>query len=186
MEENWLRGRLSIFDMHKSMGPEGMHPKVLRELLLQGHSWLPLKGHGDWGMLLERGRKQRSLLSSRRVSWKCGELQDTEPHLSLREAVGRKSSLNTFSNTWRTRSLLRVVNMREYLWGENTLVQPQAFTMRSLARQIKCGEQLMFFNMTPVKSLYLCCPRQDDKVRVRKVDNDMDWKQAELLGPKSY
>lgn len=49
-----------------------------------------------------------------------------------------------------------------------------AFTMRSLARQIKWGEQLMFLNLIPVKSLYLCHHRQADEVRVRKVDNDMD------------
>lgn len=84
VEENCLRGRLSyvLSDIHKSMGPEGMHPKLLH----QGHSWLSLKGHGDL-MFLETGRKQRSLLSSRRLSWKCGELQDTEPHLSLWEKI---------------------------------------------------------------------------------------------------
>lgn len=32
----------------------------------------------------------------------------------------------------------------------------------------------MFFNLTPVKLLNLCHHRQADKVRVKKVNKDMD------------
>ena len=32
VEEGWVRNHLGKLDAHKSMGPEGMHPQVLREL----------------------------------------------------------------------------------------------------------------------------------------------------------
>jgi len=32
VEEDSVRDRLSDLDVHKSMGPHGMHPRVLREL----------------------------------------------------------------------------------------------------------------------------------------------------------
>lgn len=171
MEENWLRGRLSISDIYKSMGAQGITPKVLRKLLLQGHSWLPLKFYGDWEMFLETRRKQRSFISSRRVSWKCGELQDTEPHLGHWEAVGKNLPETYF----------QIHEGQEVYWEQSAYIYQgkahlsilMAFTMRSLARKIKCGEQLMFFNSAPVKSLNLWHYRQANKVRVRKVDMEL-------------
>ncbi|KFV82711.1 RNA-directed DNA polymerase from mobile element jockey, partial [Struthio camelus australis] len=32
VEEDWVKDHLSKPDIHKSMGPDGMHPRVLREL----------------------------------------------------------------------------------------------------------------------------------------------------------
>ncbi|KFV86055.1 RNA-directed DNA polymerase from mobile element jockey, partial [Struthio camelus australis] len=32
VEEDWVRGHLGKLDIHKSMGPNRMHPRVLREL----------------------------------------------------------------------------------------------------------------------------------------------------------
>ncbi|KGL77461.1 hypothetical protein N309_08877, partial [Tinamus guttatus] len=32
VEEDWVREHLKNHDVHKSMGPDGMHPRVLREL----------------------------------------------------------------------------------------------------------------------------------------------------------
>ncbi|KFV76362.1 RNA-directed DNA polymerase from mobile element jockey, partial [Struthio camelus australis] len=32
VEEDWVRDHLSKLDRHKSMGPDGMHPRALRQL----------------------------------------------------------------------------------------------------------------------------------------------------------
>ena len=50
VEEVQVREYVSKLDVHKSVGPRGMPPQVLRELAesLQGHSQSSLIGHGHW------------------------------------------------------------------------------------------------------------------------------------------
>lgn len=47
-----------ILHGYKSMGSDGIHPQVLRELTsVTVRTLLPLKGHGGQGMLLRAERK---------------------------------------------------------------------------------------------------------------------------------
>ena len=55
---------------------------------LQDYSQLSLNGHGDWDRFLNTGRKQMSLLSSRKQEERSGELQTGQPHLSPWEGDG--------------------------------------------------------------------------------------------------
>jgi len=72
VEEDWVRDHLSKLDTHKSMGPNGMHPRVLRELadvtakslsIIFERSWRAGEVPQDWrksnvAPVLKRGKKE--------------------------------------------------------------------------------------------------------------------------------
>ncbi|KFV83031.1 hypothetical protein N308_03123, partial [Struthio camelus australis] len=72
VEEDRVRDRLCKLDIHKSMGPDGMHPRVLRELadvitrplsILLGRSWRSGEVPEHWKKasvtpVLKKGKKE--------------------------------------------------------------------------------------------------------------------------------
>ena len=57
VKDNWFRDHLSKLDTHKSMGPDGLHPQVLRELanviaeplsIIFKRSWRTAEVLEDW------------------------------------------------------------------------------------------------------------------------------------------
>lgn len=71
---------------------------------LQGNFRLSLKGHGNHRTFLSTGRKQISLLSTRRVR-RTEEPQASQPHFSAWEGGIVNPLGNPLPNTWRTRWL---------------------------------------------------------------------------------
>ncbi|KFR13862.1 RNA-directed DNA polymerase from mobile element jockey, partial [Opisthocomus hoazin] len=74
VEKDCVRDRLSNLDAHKSMGPDGMHPRVLRELadviaeplsIIFERSWRTGEVPEDWRKanvtpIFKKGKKQDS------------------------------------------------------------------------------------------------------------------------------
>ncbi|GAB0183198.1 mitochondrial enolase superfamily member 1 [Grus japonensis] len=72
VEEDWVREHLGKLDTHKSMGPDGMHPRVLRELadvifkllsIIFERSWRTAEVPEDWRKanvtpVFKKGRKE--------------------------------------------------------------------------------------------------------------------------------
>ncbi|PKU34197.1 rna-directed dna polymerase from mobile element jockey-like [Limosa lapponica baueri] len=72
IEEDWVRDHLGKHDTHRSMGPDGMHPRVLRELadviakplsIIFEKSWRTGEGPEDWRKasvtpVLKKGKKE--------------------------------------------------------------------------------------------------------------------------------
>lgn len=64
LKEGGVKNHLNQLDIHKSVGPGGLHPRVLKEL---GRSLSSSEGHGSWGRFPVAGKKQTTLTSSRRT-----------------------------------------------------------------------------------------------------------------------
>ncbi|XP_030324193.1 uncharacterized protein LOC115600101 [Calypte anna] len=72
VDEDWVRDQLSNLDIHKSMGPDGMHPRVLRELaeviarplsIIFSKSWVTGEVPEDWRIanvtpVYKKGKKE--------------------------------------------------------------------------------------------------------------------------------
>ena len=67
VEEDCVRDHLSNVDTHRSMGPDAMHPRVLRELAELSHSPSSLKGPGRQERCPRTGERPMSLQSSKRA-----------------------------------------------------------------------------------------------------------------------
>ena len=92
VEEDCVRDRLSNLDVHKSMGPDGMYPRVLRELadviaeqlsIIFERSWRTGEVPEDWRKasvtpVFKKGKKPRG----------PRELQAGQPHLHPRKGDG--------------------------------------------------------------------------------------------------
>jgi len=72
LKDDWIRDHLSKLDTHKSMGPNGMHPRVLRELadviaeplsIISERSWRTGEVPEDWRKddvtpIFKKGKKE--------------------------------------------------------------------------------------------------------------------------------
>jgi len=69
VKEDCVRDRLSDLDVHISMGPNGMHPRVLRELVdvIAEPLPSPLRGPGGQERCPRTGERPMSLQSSKRT-----------------------------------------------------------------------------------------------------------------------
>jgi len=95
VEEDCVRDRLCHLDTHKSMGPDGMHPRVLRELAHNTAEPLSIIFESSWrtGEVPEDCRKA-SVTPIFKKGHEGGprELQASQPHLHPRKDDGAARS----------------------------------------------------------------------------------------------
>jgi len=86
--EDCVRDRLRDLDVHESMGPDGMHPRVLRELVGVVAEPLSIIFERSW----RTERKPVSLQSKKGQEGGSRELQAGQPHLHSRKDDGTAHS----------------------------------------------------------------------------------------------
>ncbi|GAB0206062.1 mitochondrial enolase superfamily member 1 [Grus japonensis] len=103
VEEDWVREHLGNLNIHKSMGPDGMHPRVLRELadviarllsIIFGRPWRTGEVPEDWkkanvSQVFENGKKEDSG-NCRPVSLTSipGKVMEHNKHVEEKKVIG--------------------------------------------------------------------------------------------------
>jgi len=111
VEEGYVRDHLSNLDAHKSKGPNGMHPQVLRELAdVIVYPLSSLRGPGGQERCPRTGGKPVSLQSSKRARSRTQGTIGQSASPPSRERWWSSSFWMSSSSKWRKRRLSRVVN----------------------------------------------------------------------------
>ncbi|PKU39894.1 rna-directed dna polymerase from mobile element jockey-like [Limosa lapponica baueri] len=86
VKDDYVRDHLGKLDIHKSMGPDGMHPQVLRELadIIVKPLSIIFKGPGEQATCLRTGGKIMSIHSSNRARRRIQEIM-----VSLTSILGK-------------------------------------------------------------------------------------------------